>query len=446
MPQFSITTTTTTTTTITTTMATPTHHFSSLLFSYLILFCSFIVSYPLYISYFIFFSPYLLKLFSFLSPLFVTTSLFLLVFLTYHNNSYSQNQESKVGILLNFYQKVLNILGWSLDEENDQNFQLLEGLEACMVVLDDDTQNYLHLVGFKYIALIADEETGEFQEITLKLEEKTGKIQEIVLNAEKEKTGEFKETTLNLEEKTGDFKEVIFNIDEKAGKIKDVAIFIEEQEDEFQDVADIIEVNTVEFQELSLSPPQETGEFSQNNSQAAITMHELSHSATTPELTSKPQLEEIPLTKKQMNNYKEKQSTQPSPPLKNLEEMLITPSVSMRKEKEWKRTLACKLYEERQNSEGSEGMDLLWEEYEADNTGKVKNKNVTEYDGEDDEEEDEEVDVKLCCLQALKMSTGKMNLGMKKPSLVKFSKALKGIGWLHHHVSSKNGRDRVKSA
>nr|POF27568.1 hypothetical protein CFP56_75446 [Quercus suber] len=111
---------------------------------------------------------------------------------------------------------------------------------------------------------------------------------------------------------------------------------------------------------------------------------------------------------------------------------------SMRKEKEWRRTLACKLFEERHNVEGGEGMDLLWETYETDsnklqaksNTKKGKKSGV-EYN-EDDDEDEEEVDGQLCCLQALKFSAGKMNLGMGRPNLVKISKALKGIGWLHN--------------
>ncbi|PWA65325.1 Glycosyl transferase, family 8 [Artemisia annua] len=120
---------------------------------------------------------------------------------------------------------------------------------------------------------------------------------------------------------------------------------------------------------------------------------------------------------------------------------------SMRKEKEWKRTLACKLFEERRSLEGGgEGMDSLWEAYEEDNTNKkssnskkktsVKNnkkaKSEFKYfdDGisEDGDEDDEFTgNAQLCCLKALKMSTGKMNLGMGKPNLVKFSKALKGF-------------------
>lgn len=124
---------------------------------------------------------------------------------------------------------------------------------------------------------------------------------------------------------------------------------------------------------------------------------------------------------------------------------------SMRKEKEWKRTLACKLFEERHNVvEGDEGMDSLWEIYESDSSKskrkdddakkkKKKKKSITEidyYGDEDDEDEDDEelemTNGQLCCLQALKFSAGKMNLGMGRPNLVKISKALKGIGWLHH--------------
>ncbi|PRQ25468.1 hypothetical protein RchiOBHm_Chr6g0284001 [Rosa chinensis] len=135
---------------------------------------------------------------------------------------------------------------------------------------------------------------------------------------------------------------------------------------------------------------------------------------------------------------------------------------SMRKEKEWRRTLACKLFEERhQNVDGGgEGMDMLWETYDETESGKVlqgiktkskkqgkkTNGNKVDHneadDDDDEEEEDEELDNgQLCCLQALKFSAGKMNLGhMGRPNLVKITKALKGFGWLHHVTKhSKKG-------
>jgi hypothetical protein len=106
---------------------------------------------------------------------------------------------------------------------------------------------------------------------------------------------------------------------------------------------------------------------------------------------------------------------------------------SMRKEKEWRRTLACKLFEERHNVDGGgEGMDMLWETYETEsNKGQRKGSNRKSED-DDYEDEEEDMDEQLCCLQALKFSAGKMNLGMGRPNLVKISKTLKGFGWLHN--------------
>ncbi|KAE8708107.1 Detected protein of unknown function [Hibiscus syriacus] len=128
---------------------------------------------------------------------------------------------------------------------------------------------------------------------------------------------------------------------------------------------------------------------------------------------------------------------------------------SMRKEKEWKRTLACKLFEERHkvtaatDGGGGEGMDLLWEAYESSDSNKSKLKSVGWKgkkggngidDDDDDDDYEEESDGHLCCLQALKFSTGKMNLGMGRPNFVKISKALKGFGWLHHVGTTKHAK------
>lgn len=119
---------------------------------------------------------------------------------------------------------------------------------------------------------------------------------------------------------------------------------------------------------------------------------------------------------------------------------------SMRREREWERTLACKLFEERQNVGGGEGMDSLWEAYEMEEFGKVgrrkkerervkREKKIVEREWEG---EDEEIGGQLCCLQALKLSAGKVILGVGKPNLVKISKAIKGIGWLHK--TTKNSK------
>ncbi|XP_018678434.2 uncharacterized protein LOC103978446 isoform X1 [Musa acuminata AAA Group] len=119
---------------------------------------------------------------------------------------------------------------------------------------------------------------------------------------------------------------------------------------------------------------------------------------------------------------------------------------SVRKEREWKRTLACKLYEERMThklykqgkvGEGGQEMDLLWEAYEA-NAGeagarkkKAKKKAKRADVGEEEEEQEEAAVGQLCCLQALRLSAGKMNLGMRKHNLMKISKVLKEMKMFH---------------
>ncbi|CAO2144088.1 unnamed protein product [Urochloa humidicola] len=135
-------------------------------------------------------------------------------------------------------------------------------------------------------------------------------------------------------------------------------------------------------------------------------------------------------------------------------ENLVGEGSPSRKDKEWKRTLACKLYEERMQLrlcrdravvEGSDNMDMLWEAYEVGSAGKGRggkrsgskekggasskvdelvDEGEEEEVGEDDEEEEGSVR-QLCCLQALKFSTRKMNFGGGKPSLSKISKVLR---------------------
>ncbi|KAG6571593.1 hypothetical protein SDJN03_28321, partial [Cucurbita argyrosperma subsp. sororia] len=75
-------------------------------------------------------------------------------------------------------------------------------------------------------------------------------------------------------------------------------------------------------------------------------------------------------------------------------------------------------------------MDSLWETYEKKEKDNRKSK-------KEEEEEEEEEEGQLCCLQALKFSAGKMNLGMRRPNLMKMTKALKGFGWLSRKGSRK---------
>ncbi|OIT28918.1 PREDICTED: uncharacterized protein LOC109212034 [Nicotiana attenuata] len=129
-----------------------------------------------------------------------------------------------------------------------------------------------------------------------------------------------------------------------------------------------------------------------------------------------------------------------------VEEKKIEPkSRKTYKAKDWKRTLACKFYEERENASDSrsEGMDLLWEKYEMDAIKNSANRNnrkkkkmkrkgeLKSYFKEEKREVNEHIE-QLCCLQALKLSARKVNLGIGRANIVRISKAIKGFGWLYH--------------
>ncbi|KAJ1275415.1 hypothetical protein BS78_05G133900 [Paspalum vaginatum] len=153
-------------------------------------------------------------------------------------------------------------------------------------------------------------------------------------------------------------------------------------------------------------------------------------------------------------------------------ENLVSEVSPLQKEKDWKRTLACKLYDERMQLrlcrdhavvEGSENMDMLWEAYEVGSGNKGKGvkhgghkakggtTKVEELVEESEEEEEEENDGddegsvrQLCCLQVLKFSTRKMNFGGGKPSLSKISRVLKRMTALSRMGSWRKRSDKVK--
>ncbi|CAA6668167.1 unnamed protein product [Spirodela intermedia] len=136
----------------------------------------------------------------------------------------------------------------------------------------------------------------------------------------------------------------------------------------------------------------------------------------------------------------------PPPP----ESLSIAASVGT--DNEWRRTLAWKLHEERLASDGGEeGMDLLWETYELGSGSRHLRTNPVEEEEEEEEkaEEGEEDDGeggdmvgRLCCLRALRLSTGKMNLGMGRSNLRRISTAVKGVGALGRSLTrSRSVRD-----
>ncbi|XVE72717.1 hypothetical protein DITRI_Ditri11bG0061500 [Diplodiscus trichospermus] len=401
-----------------------THHLSSLLLSDFMLFCSFVLSHSLYFSYFIFFSPYLFKIFSFLSPLFLTTTLLLLAFFTltptFVNHAALELPESKVSFLLTTYQTLVEILRSEADYEND-GFGCLEVLEAFKIVFENST------------ALEIRENPDQVLEMEVK-EQCSPAVEASI------------DKGLSCENKAVDAPET--------NQVKAVVKLFEEFLQEKQGVEDLSsKKREKEVKSLSVEPnkgsEEQKEEFMRSGSKAMgnkIIDPKVSADHNGGEHAPKAMVNS---QRVRAANWGTENDGYNSNHYQTMGSSLGNFG-SMRKEKEWKRTLAGKLFEERHNVEGGEGMDLLWETYETDSNNKVQlkssskkgNKGGNEYYHHDDDGDDYEEDSdngQLCCLQALKFSTRKMNLGMGRPNLVKISKALKGIGWLHH-VSSRHGK------
>lgn len=400
-------------------------HFSSLLLSDFFLFCSFILSHPLYFSYFIFFSPYLLKLLSFLSPLFITTSLLLLALLTVspnlvHDNSHIELSESKVSFILGTYQAVVERLR-SKAEDGHEEFHYFEELEAYKIVFE--TSN-LDIEGNPVEALELEAKENCLASTEVEVHKSSSRDEDANLS------GVSQVLNSNLDEKS-----VVITRPESTQLIaegKTLGGFLHQKE-EFEDLWCQKEEKEVKPLSVNSNKVEEHKEEPSMRSGSKAVGHKISEVKVSGDDSG-----EYYTPKQNSPDYGEDYISKITENSQTMGSNLGSFG-SMRKEKEWRRTLACKLFEERHNVDGGEGMDLLWETYETDSI-KVQAKSKTkkgkkgsiEYYDDDEDEEEEKNDGQLCCLQALKFSAGKMNLGMGRPNLVKISKALKGIGWLHH--------------
>ncbi|XP_057808900.1 uncharacterized protein LOC131023376 [Salvia miltiorrhiza] len=348
-------------------------HFSSLIISDLILLCSFILSHPLYFSYFIFFSPYLFTLISFLSPLFLTTSLLFLAFLVHTQTRFTSILES-----LQFNK---------LDHPNEEEPQRYDDLgiydilfcPPSMAAVTEETPSP---------SQISDQTPPKDQ--ILELNSLPGPDEEAPIAV----TGKFEDSGEEKVSETPPCGGVVMEEKRLENFLKIL--------DEFERLASNAEEKK---QPLPRSAKSDKAVEKQkslfvNGSEAAACVNNNSN-----RIGSKSQSHD----QQSLSSYG-----------------------SMRREREWKRTLACKLFEDRHNGGGGEGMDSLWEAYEVESSKTSRKREKIEVEME----EDDEVGGNLCCLQALKMSAGKMNLGVGRPNLLKISKAIKGIGWLHSRTKN----------
>ncbi|MBA0576315.1 hypothetical protein Golob_024591 [Gossypium lobatum] len=427
----------------------------SLLVSDFMLFCSFLLSHPLYFSYFIFFSPYLFKVFSFLSPLFVTTALLLLAFLTLtptffnHGGAFhlDSSPDSKASFLLTAYRTLVEMLRSKVDDAD--GFGCFEELEAFKIMFETSTTVVETCENPDDV--FAVESQGEcFRAVEASIVQGPSFENDGSLGMAETST-----RSTALDEKPAEIRRPETN------QVKAVVKIFEDFLQEKDGVENLSSKKTdKEVKSLSVESNkghEQKEEFMRRGSEA-------NKVGDPPKVISADNGFEH-AAKAMVNDSLRVRGEWGSKNGDNYNYQTMGSDLgnfgSMRKQKEWKRTLACKLFEERHShnvADGTEGMDLLWEAYETDSHShnkvemrssskkgkkgkKVGNNKDYCYDNDnyDEDEYEEESNGQLCCLQALKFSAGKMNLGMGRPNLVKISKALKGIGWLHH-VSSRHGK------
>ncbi|KAH6824618.1 hypothetical protein C2S53_010714 [Perilla frutescens var. hirtella] len=379
--------------------------FSSLVISDLILLCSFILSHPLYFSYLVFFSPYLLKLISFLSPLFITTFLLFLAFLVH-----TESSQTRLTPIL----------------------ERLQFKKECPNEDDDDLKIYEIVFGPPSMAAaVREENVNDPSEFSAGKPEKD---QNLFLGSNKEEPKvENKTPCVVMEEKRlenflkilDEFERLASNVEEIEKKKKKLEPsrcaksdkVVEKQKSLLRNGSDACNNNnkSIDSDDSNVGNSKEFSPMAKSHSQRIV---DVDHDDGNSKMGLKAEsCRELDGGGGNLSSYG-----------------------SMRREREWKRTLACKLFEERHNAAaggGGEGMDSLWEAYEMDSrkgggSEKVKREKVKREKVKREEDHEEEIGSgQLCCLQALKLSAGKMNLGVGRPNLVKISKAIKGIGWLH---------------
>ncbi|KAK7256102.1 hypothetical protein RIF29_29536 [Crotalaria pallida] len=462
---------------------------STHLFSNLFNFCFSIFSHPLYFSYFLFFSPYFFKLLSFLSPLFITTTLLFVALLTTFTpnlapqekgSSPSFSSDSKYGFPLSVLQ---TLLSWLLSkaDEKDEELGYLDELEAYLVMFQASIFEAFETKSVENCSEVFEEPNTEFsdegKEDFCSTEELNNIAYSVATPVQKDCSEVFEEPYAEF----SDEGKEDFCSSQEANIVNSVENPVQKVDDNLEDTKAIAEVKSL-------------GSLFQEN--AELLLEDMSCPKKDKEAKLlDPESNKVEESKEKwplrsgskVKGYRDMYATNKvssvnsggeyaaaavkvksqrleanyiGSPESNWEysgrvtnhQSLCSPNLgsfgSMRVEKEWRRTLACKLFEERHNNaDESGGMDMLWETYETESNkvlkksntkkGKKKGEVVHEYK-EDEDEEEEDYEGKLCCLQALKFSAGKMNLGMGRPNLLKFSKALKGIGWLHH--VGKNGK------
>lgn len=404
------------------------------------LICSFIISYPLYFSYVIYFSPYVIKLISFISPLFIAT-VFLSILITTTTTTFCPNL--KLGILKIVVQELKLGLDCGIGDECDFDFEVFE-IYKIMIC---DQSGELGFEKFLECSVYGDQKS-DVADSDLDLE-KLGVEKSPEISAHGCRKSDVASSDSDVD-KTGSvhgcrkYDVATSDLDEKKlgdEKLLEASVFDCRKSDVATSDSDEVKFGSVD------------GCWKEDVARSKSDMNKLGIEKLIEELDKFEdftQEEELVSVKKVGNRSETINSINHEKLSDNLvisSSRSNSPSIvssygSMREDNEWRKTLACKLFEERHNSlGGEEGMDSLWEMHENNNSKNQKKKNTrsisfntfdTDIDTDSDTDEMVMSNGHLCCLQALKLSTGKMNLGMGKPNIVKITKAFKGFGWLNY--------------
>ncbi|XXG50364.1 hypothetical protein AAC387_Pa02g4393 [Persea americana] len=459
-------------------------HVQALLMADLLSLFSFMLAHPLYFVYLLLFFPYLVQFLSFLSPLLMSTSLLLLSLLTI---SPHLEKPTRYGFLINACQKIVYALQTRLDDNGELELfeplaSLVLELEACLSLSSKGVEETVAVESGRGESLRLheiEEFVNHGSSISMMSRRPTSKVEKELIEVpqETEDLGAYKSSSVVSQELTCNVDENCSGVSQRSDS---VGVYeFQEYNSSLDSLWHECETESMGCKGLNSNAREdpvevrrqigELGAYEHNELKVSAGFQSLGHKPETRSLGSNEMTYnvgekaiKIPQQNDELRAYEHQElktshlgcetRSIASQGLscrvgENLLQVIDRDSKensdvmglnhggfgSMRKEKEWKRTLACKLYEERQSVDGTEGMDLLWEVYEVD-SGKAKGKNkkekkVKKEDIDDDEEEEEEgLDSQLCCLQALRFSTGKMNLGMRRLNSMRISKAFKGIG------------------
>ncbi|ONK58414.1 uncharacterized protein A4U43_C09F12230 [Asparagus officinalis] len=441
----------------------------TLFYDYLLSFAIFLYSQPLYLAYLLYFSPYILQLISFLFPLLLSTSIFLLLF---SPHSLTEGEDVTVSLLDQLATLVVSAVGNVFEWEVEAMGELYDNVGLNCEVGEAGPSKVNVENSAETDALQSNSVSGERVSLKGSGFEPEDAIAEV---GNCEVAREPVEFSLKSSEKDKlleyDASHRMSNSSAKCDMREEPAEFSSEKSERSENS----ESNSGTGDEVFVpQTPDRTSEIIVNSPLArrvkkrGESFHSLSRSGSmrTRSMSMSAEFYECSSSNFEVEGPKSSEKNElsksrcPSKMQENLSKSLSLRSKdlqregSMRKEKEWRRTLACKLYEERMafkiqekrtTAEGAEQMDLLWETYESDADGANKSKSKGKkgkkesyIDGEDGDEEEEESVSRLCCLQAFRLSSGRMNLGVGRPNLEKISKAFKGFGSFRRSSSNRS--------